>query len=88
MSTWYRLHSYQLKIEPVEIVRETKEQVVIFDHFYGKERRHFKGGEYFSTFEDAKAEAIKRASDQVARLQNSLHHAKTELGMAESLKQI
>jgi hypothetical protein len=86
MSTWYRLHTYQLKIEPVEIVRETKEQVVILDQFYRKERRHFKGGEYFPTFEDAKAAAIKRSSDQVDRLENSLHHAKTELGMAKALK--
>lgn len=77
------------KIEPIEIVRETKAQVVIIDT-RGREQRESKRSDWrnwHDTWEDAHAFLIEKAESKVAFAQSGLNIAKAELVKIKDLGQ-
>jgi hypothetical protein len=87
--TWYRI-KYG-KIEPVEIVRETKAFVVIKDKFWNKEIRTAKRGgwheSYYPTFQKAKLALIEKCSRDVVSLTSQLIEAKESLAKINALEE-
>lgn len=61
MATWYKAQSYGLKVEPVEVVKETERTVTVLER--GRERRTNKVSQlerYFSTEAEVGAYLIQR----------------------------
>jgi hypothetical protein len=78
------------EIEPVEVVRETKSQVVLLRKgIVQTERREAKRSEYsnwFDTWEEAHAFLIERAEAEVQALRGQLEQAKGRLGNIKGMK--
>ena len=88
MSTWYWINAYDQEICAVEVIRETKTQVVIVETYLGKtsEYRRFKCDEYFPSFEDAKASLIQRLESEISRHSSGLARANKQLLNARTLE--
>jgi hypothetical protein len=76
--TWYRVSRYDVKIERVEVVRETSQYIVRKREYFGKEteERVRKAGEYFPSLDLAK-QAIQ------TKLEAQIRYAKISIDQAE-----
>jgi hypothetical protein len=87
----YKAHSYKAEIVAAEIVAETAKFVTTREPHHWKdgafvESKRAKAG-YFDTWEACKADMIARGRREVEGCKNALHHARTNLGMVEAMKQ-
>lgn len=85
---WYRIHRWETKIEPVEVVSWTAQFVTYIDRGWGKpcERRVKKDGTYFESWEAAYEVMVQRARDGVRHAEENLQRRKSELGTVLHLK--
>lgn len=92
MTTWWKTGSYRQTIEPVEVIRETAQMVVLSTTDYrGRaiERKQAKDGSYenfFATWEAAQAHLLKKAEGAVANARRALEIANSTLGNVKGLK--
>jgi hypothetical protein len=92
IATWWKIDSYKVEILPVKVVAFTAAFVTylevpwtekVGEAMETRERR----SDIFPTFQEAKEEAVQRASAQVVSLQERLHREKTALGQWASLQE-
>lgn len=91
MAIWYRTGQHKPLIEPVEVIRETKDFVVITFDDWGKpvERRDSKRGRgycYFKTWEEAHVFLLERAEREVEAARSQLNQRTGYLGNIKGLK--
>lgn len=90
MSTWYRVQSWGVKIEAVEVKKETAETVVWIDRSWAgnpRESRSYKAGMFFPSFEEAKKSLVDKWEREVKQARISLDNANGQLGNALGLKE-
>lgn len=89
IATWWGINSYRVELQPVQVVAFTEHFITHIekDAWNGdcRERRE-RRDDYFPTFEEAKAEAIKRAQSKVDRAKEELQRLRSTLGQWESLR--
>jgi hypothetical protein len=90
MTTWYRTDRYSAKITPVEVVKETAQQVVYvwMDWGTSRESRAYKEGEFFPTFQEAKDWLIQRYEREVQYKLDAYSRAKQQFKVACELQEI
>lgn len=88
IATWWKIEPYKVGISPVQVVWFTGSFVTRIEEYCGRrhERRE-RRDDTFPTFEEAYAEAIRRAEIEVKAAQESLQRARTKLGHIQALKQ-
>lgn len=86
---WYRLSSWRVEIEPVEVLRETEQFVVLREKTFSgvRERRVSKGDNYFPSFAQAKEKAVERERKAIERLEVSLVNGRKRLSEALGLQE-
>ena len=89
IATWWHIASeYRAEIEPVEVVAITPAFITYLDRRWcvvSEQRTSRK--DFFPTFADAKAEAIRRAERDVERDKESLQQSRSLLGQWQALKE-
>ena len=93
IATWWRINSYKVEMLPVQVTAFTAAFVTFLDkewRYNGpdvmRERREARH-DIFPTFEEAKAEYIRRVTAKVENAKRELQQARSELGQIESLKE-
>lgn len=89
-SIWFYVEYYRGTITPVTVIKETAQQVVLWDTRWGRgqERRAFKVGSsdtYHPTFAEAKAALVARYANKVKNAEEALTRAQGDLQKAEVL---
>jgi len=80
----YRTKSWSLKIEEVEIKRQTLNSVWLMDNARRVKMTQYEN--YFDTKAEAKAYLVDKAQARVASRKQQLHKANSELGNAKAIK--
>jgi len=86
--TWYKISSYSVRIQRVEVVKATEYFVTYKRSLYGggwRETREKRDGQFFKTFAEAKTELIDRYEKSVQAAKDSLQIRRSYLGQAKSL---
>jgi len=89
IATWWRIERYSVKITPVKVVAFTASFVTHLEKVWFDDRlkeTRERRDDIFPSFAEAKAEAIRRASQQVSNAQAELQRCRSALGMWESIK--
>jgi hypothetical protein len=81
MMTWYELSEWGPRITPVAVERETDLTVFLVGG-----RRRLKSRDFFPTWEEAKAELIRRLCLKVDQARNSLQYYEERLLNAGKMK--
>jgi hypothetical protein len=74
----YKIVGWRDEIEAVEVIRETDKFVVIVRSWGKGERRESKD-DYFDTFEEAKAELIRRTTTEIESRRKALSYGEDKL---------
>ena len=90
IATWWKIQRWCVRIDPVKVVAFTEKTVTSLDA-WGRESRRKKGdnqgSDYFPTFEEAKAEAVRRCQARVDSLKSQTQQENSALGQWQALKQ-
>jgi len=87
--TKYKIHAYKSEIEGYEVTRETDKSVWYTTKDYvgnPYETCERKEGKWFDTAQEAKDVLVERLQRKVDIAKRRLQHARSELGMAKSIK--
>ena len=90
IGTWWSIQSHSVSIVPVDVVSVTDSFVTYIQvDTYSKSKHESRESRrnYFPSFGEAKAEAVKRAQSSVESLVNELQRRRSALGQWESLKE-
>ena len=93
IATWWRIQNYSPKIDPLEVVYFTASFVTYLEKqwcFKGPDvlrERRARRDDIFPSFDEAKAEAIRRATVKVEYAKNELQRCRSALEQWESIKQ-
>ena len=93
IGVWWRIKRYSVEIEPVRVVAVTDhfvtylEDEIRFDRSHRTRERRESRGDFFSSFVEAKAEAVRRAKKKVESSKDELQRLRSTLGQWESLKE-
>ena len=85
MKTKYNACAFAYTIKQVEILRETKTQVILNDKWERRNRKISEYDGYFDTFEEAKQWLLDNCNRKVNGLQGQLERAQDQLNTVNSL---
>lgn len=85
----YTPHAWEPEVEAVEVVKQTAQTVTVLESEWNgkrRERKRMNNGDYFDTWEQAKAAMVEQARQNVERSKNELQRRRTRLGQLEAMQ--
>lgn len=82
---WYQASRYSIRITPVQVVSFTKKTVTIIERDWDPPSRCIRAREYFPTFEETKAEIVRREEYNLFIARRSVQRGIEGLAAAEAL---
>ena len=89
IGTWWKIERYMTAIKPLRVVAFSAAFVTYINSEWGggQSERRERHDDIFPTFEEARAEAVARATRKVENTRQELQRLRSELGQWASLKE-